>query len=106
MRLGQWAQAWLNPDTKVWLARMAHRLLELDHRPNSGPEYMAKKLGQRLVLMKQAMRGADSLTIGVGRLLERIGELPAPEERGPDWGRRTRDRFNEALQRLREGGGV
>ncbi len=104
VRAGQWAQWWLNPHAKVWLARMAHALLELDHRPNSGPEYMAKKLGQRIVLMNQAIRRGEPLPIRIDLLLEKIGELPIPSERGVHWARRTRIRFDEALLSLQEAG--
>ncbi len=104
VRAGQWAQWWLNPQAKVWLARMAHALLELDHRPNSGYEYMAKKLGQRVVLMNQAIRRGEPLPIRIDLLLEKIGELPVPAERGVHWARRTRTRFDEALLSLQEAG--
>ncbi len=102
VRAGQWAQWWLNPETKVWLAHMAQVLLELDHRPNSGAEYMAKKMGQRLMLMTQAMPRSAPLTIRIEQLLEKVGELPVPSERGPNWGRRTRERFDNALLSLQE----
>ena len=104
VRAGQWAQWWLNPQAKVWLARMAHALLELDHRPNSGPEYMAKKLGQRIVLMNQAIRRGEPLPIRIDLFLEKVGELPVPSERGVHWARRTRTRFDEALLSLQEAG--
>lgn len=104
VRAGQWAQWWLNPQAKVWLAHMAHALLELDHRPNSGHEYMAKKLGQRIVLMNQAIRRFQPLPIRIDHLLEKIGELPVPEERGVHWARRTRTRFDDALLSLQEAG--
>ncbi len=104
VRAGQWAYWWLNAEGRVWVARMARVLLELDHREVRGSALMAKKIGQRLVLMNEALRLSGPLPLRIDRLLERIGELPLPEERSRNWAGRTRDRFDEAVLALQEAG--
>ncbi len=104
VRLGQWAQFYLNAEGTIWLARMAQALLELDHREVRGREYMAKKLGQRLVLMHQALNLSKPLSIRVENVLEKVGELPVHQYRGGHWARRTRERFDDALLTLQESG--
>ncbi len=83
---------------------MARVLLELDHREVRGSALMAKKIGQRVVLMNEALRLSGPLALRIDRLLERIGELPLQEERSRNWAGRTRDRFDEALLALQEAG--
>lgn len=94
VRAGQWAHWWLNADGRVYLARMARVLLELDHQGTA----MAKKIGQRILL--QAGTDTTEQQLVVGRLLEDIGELPAANQRDRNWAGRTRERFDQALQQL------
>ena len=96
VRAGQWAYWWLNAQGRVYLARMARVLLELDHQGSA----LAKKIGQRLVLLAGAVRGLRDLRIA--NLLEDVGELPAPEHRGINWAGRTRERFDTAMLSLQE----
>lgn len=102
VRAGRWAYWWLNAQGRVYMSRMPRVLLELDHRANRGPDLMAKKLGQRVVLLGSALRADGPLELFVGRLLESVGELPVPEERARDWAGRIRERFDEATQKLQE----
>lgn len=96
VRAGHWAYWWLNPQGRVYLARMARVLLELDHQGTA----MAKKLGQRLILLAGAIREFQKLCID--RLLEDVGELPEPSLRDKKWAGRIRDRFDTALLALQE----
>jgi Helix-turn-helix len=98
VRAGQWAYWWLNPQGRVYIGRMARTLLELDHQGAA----LAKKLGQHVVLLNDAVRPEAPLELRIDRLLEAVGELPEPASRGKDWAGRTRDRFDEALLALQE----
>lgn len=98
VRAGQWASWWLNADGRVYLARMARVLLELDHQGTA----MAKKLGQRILLLAGADTSVQKLSIG--SLLEDIGEMPAEDKRDRKWAGRTRERFDLALEQLRDAG--
>jgi hypothetical protein len=98
VRAGQWAYWWLNPQGRVYIGRMARTLLELDHQGAA----LAKKIGQHVVLLNDAVRPEAPLELRVDRLLEAVGELPEPAARGKDWAGRTRDRFDEAMLALQE----
>lgn len=100
VRAGQWAYWWLNAQGRVWIARMARVLLELDHQGAA----MAKKIGQRVTLLDGVLQPGALKPLRVDHLLESVGELPAPEERARNWAGRTRDRFDEAMLALREAG--
>lgn len=104
VRAGQWAEWWLNPQGRLWVARMARLLLELDHRDTRGADLLAKKIGQRVVLANDAVRHPGPIPIRIDQLLERIGELPVEQDRSKHWAGRTRDRFDEAMLVLREAG--
>ncbi len=104
VRAGQWAEWWLNPQGRLWVARMARVLLELDHRDTRGADLLAKKIGQRVVLANDAVRHPGPIPIRIDQLLERIGELPVEQDRSKHWAGRTRDRFDEAMLMLREAG--
>jgi len=100
VRAGQWAYWWLNAQGRVYIARMARVLLELDHQGAA----LAKKLGQRIVLLGGALRTAGILELRIDHLLEDIGELPNITDRGPKWASRTRGRFDNSMFTLRNAG--
>ena len=104
VRAGYWAQWWMNTQGKVWLGPMPQALLKLDHRENRASSALAKKIGQQTTLLWGAIRSEMVLERRIERLLESVGELPVPEERGGHWAGRVRDRFDEALMTLQEGG--
>jgi DNA-binding XRE family transcriptional regulator len=98
VRAGQWAYYWLNAQGRVYLARMAKALLELDHQGTA----LSKKLGQRIVLLANAVSQLRNLRID--GLLEDVGELPSPERRHRNWAGRMRERFDEAMLELQKAG--
>jgi DNA-binding XRE family transcriptional regulator len=98
VRAGQWARWWLNARGRVYLTRMARVLLEMDHQGKA----LAKKIGQRIVLLAGAIQELKDLRIE--GLLEDVGELPVAAKRSKDWAGRTRDRFDEAMLALLEAG--
>jgi DNA-binding XRE family transcriptional regulator len=101
IRFGQWARFWFNSERTPWIAQFARSLLRLDHRRNSGPHVLAKKIGIFLALHMATKRG-EPVDIHVSTLLERIGELPT--EPNHNWAGRQRDRFNSALAILVKAG--
>lgn len=100
VRAGQWAYWWLNAQGRVYIARMARVLLELDHQGAA----LAKKLGQRIVLLGGAIRTSGALELRIDHLLEDIGELPNSDNRGTNWANRTRDRFDNSMFTLKNAG--
>lgn len=106
VRAGQWAYWWMNAQGRVWIARMSRVLLELDHRENRGAAVIAKLIGQRIALLAGLSHGDRPLELTVATLLEEIGELPTKEEqkRNYNWAGRTRERFDDALLKLKEAG--
>ncbi|NWJ98054.1 MAG: helix-turn-helix domain-containing protein [Chloroflexi bacterium] len=102
VRAGQWAYWWLNAQGRVWMGRIAHAIIELDHREVRSSEVLAKKLGQRLMLLLYAIRTTSTLELKIGNLLEDVGELVTLENRDKNWAPRTRDRFDEAILKLKE----
>ncbi len=102
VRAGQWARWWFNAQGRVWIGHMARALLELDHRETRRGAVMAKKIGQRMVLLSEALHIGDPITRRIDRLLEDIGELPTPEERNRNWLGRTRKSFEVGLHILQE----
>lgn len=101
VRAGQWAYWWFNAQGRVWLAQMSRVLLELDHRENRGAAVLAKKIGQHLTCVASNRR---TFEMRIDRLLERVGELPLPEERDKNQAPRTRERFENAMLTLQEAG--
>jgi hypothetical protein len=98
VRAGQWAYWWLNPQSRVYLGKLARTLLELDHRNNRGPEVVAKKIGTRLVFLYHALRRPKTpLKLTIGNLLEDVGELVKPDVRDQNWAARTRKNFDDAV---------
>jgi DNA-binding transcriptional regulator YiaG len=102
VRAGQWAYWWLNAQGRVWMGRIAHAIIQLDHREVRSSEVLAKKIGQRLMLLLYAIRSTSTLELKIGNLLEDVGELVTLENRDKNWAPRTRDRFDEAILKLKE----
>ncbi len=103
-RIGHWGQWWLNAQAKVWLGPAPLALLRFDHRRNRGADVLAKKIGMNTLVLWGAARSLQFLERRVDHLLQDIGELPVADQRSTHWAGRTRDRFDEALLRLREAG--
>lgn len=104
VRAGQWARWWLHAQGRVWIGHLARVLLTLDHRDTRGGAVLAKKLGQRMILLGEALRLGTPITRRIDHLLEDIGELPLASQRTKDWARRTRERFDSAMLLLQERG--
>jgi DNA-binding XRE family transcriptional regulator len=104
VRAGQWARWWLHAQGRVWIGHLARVLLTLDHRDTRGGAVLAKKLGQRMILLGEALRLGVPITRRIDHLLEDIGELPLAAQRTKDWARRTRERFDAAMLLLQERG--
>jgi len=104
VRAGQWAHWWLNAQGRVWVGRMARLLLEFDHREQRGAAVMAKKIGQRLVLLGEILPVGTPITRRLDHILEDIGELPQPDQRHRHWLRRTRHRVEGGLDLLHDVG--
>ena len=104
VRAGQWAHWWLNAQGRVWVGRMARILLEFDHREQRGAAVMAKKIGQRLVLLGDILPVGTPITRRIDHILEDIGELPTPDQRPRNWLGRTRNRVEAGLDLLQEAG--
>lgn len=101
VRAGQWAYWWLNPQGRVWVCRMARVILELDHRQNRPAAVMAKNIAQVICLGGPNQRQGLILR-RIDRLLEEAGALPRPKSRDRHWAGRTRERFDDAMLKLRE----
>lgn len=104
VRVGQWARWWLNANGRVWLGRLARILLEFDHREQRGAAVMAKKLGQRMVLLGEILPVGTPVTRRIDHILEEIGELPTPATRDHHWLGRTRQRTEAGLDLLQDAG--
>jgi DNA-binding XRE family transcriptional regulator len=102
VRAGQWARWWLNAQGRVWIGHLARVLLTLDHRASRGAAVMAKKIGQRMLLLGEALRLGIPITRRIDHILEDIGELPTPAHRTKHWAGRTRERFDAALLLLQD----
>ena len=104
VRAGQWAHWWLNAHGRVWVGRMARILLDFDHREQRGAAVMAKKLGQRMVLLGEVLPVGTPITRRIDHILEDIGELPTPAKRDHNWIGRTRQRFDGGTDLLQNAG--
>lgn len=100
VRAGHWAYWFLHPTARVWLAKMSRVLLEFDQR---GAELIAKKMGQYVIFLAQALKWTEK-ELRIDSLLTAIGELPVPEHRDEHWAGRTRDRLEAALELLKTHG--
>ena len=105
-RIGHWGQWWLNAQAKVWLGPAPLALLRFDHRSNRRADVLAKKIGMNTIVLWGVARPLKFLERRIDHLLQDIGELPVPDQRGPHWAGRTRDRFDEALLKLQLTGTV
>jgi DNA-binding transcriptional regulator YiaG len=101
VRAGLWALAWFTPDTRQYIGSMARVLLRLGNRGN---RLVAKKIGQRLLLLSQNCRPRGLVEIFVHELLEDIGELLLPEKREKNWASRIRTYVEEAMELLEDCG--
>ena len=104
VRAGQWARWWLNAQGRAWIGHLARVLLTLDHRDTRGGAVIAKKIGQRMLLLGDALRLQGPMTRRVDHMLEDIGELPTPPHRTRHWAGRTRERFDAGLLVLQDVG--
>ena len=102
VRAGQWAAAWYSPESRVYIGRMARAFLELPHA-GRGARALAKKLGQRFLLLRDSMENPPRPFV-IENLLRLIGELPMPEARTTNWANRTRQELEEALTAFEEAG--
>jgi len=76
---------------------MARVLLQLGSRKD---RLVAKRIGQRLLLLSQGRRPPRAQEILVHELLGDIGELPLPENREKNWASRIRESVERALELL------
>ncbi len=104
VRAGQWARWWLNAQGRVWIGHLARVLLTLDQRETRGGAVIAKKLGQRMLLLGDALHLQGSMTRRIDHLLADIGELPTRPHRTRHWAGRTRERFDAGLLVLQDVG--
>src|SRR2546428_13558519 len=65
---------------------------------------MAKKLGQRMVLLGEVLPVGTPITRRIDHILEDIGELPTPAKRDHNWIGRTRQRFDGGTDLLQNAG--
>jgi hypothetical protein len=104
LRLGGWAEHWLNAAGPMWASPLPQALVALDHRDNRGADLLAKKVGVLLALNWGAARSAPRMEMELRVLLRRVGELRRPGAEGAHYAGRLADRLEEALLRLAEGG--
>jgi hypothetical protein len=101
VRAGLWAGWWFSTETRLYMGRMARVLLSLGSRGRRG---IAKRIGQRLLLLSQVSRPRGEVSIFIRTLLEDVGELLSPEARSRHWASRTRTVLEEAVALLEEVG--
>ena len=101
VRAGLWAGWWFSTETRLYMGRMARVLLSLGSR---GMRRMAKRIGQRLLLLSQVSTPRGEVSIFIRTLLEDVGELLSPEARTRHWASRTRTALEEAIALLEEVG--
>ncbi|QGZ96595.1 hypothetical protein [Terricaulis silvestris] len=104
LRLGAWADHWLNASGPMWVGSLPDALLKLDHRSSRGADVLAKKLGLLLTLSWGASRNKKHQDFEIRSLLRRLGELRSPGGIDAHYGGRLADRFEEAMLRLSEAG--
>jgi DNA-binding XRE family transcriptional regulator len=97
VRAGIWASVWFTPDTRRYIASMARVLLQLGNRKN---RMVAKRIGQRLLLLSQARPPRRAHEVIVHELLGDIGELLLPDKREKNWASRIRENVEGALELL------
>jgi hypothetical protein len=104
LRLGAWADHWLNAGGPMWLSPLPQAILALDHRENRGADLLAKKTALLLALNWGALKRGKTIETDVRTLLRRIGELRRPSAEALQHAGRFADRFEEALFRLADSG--
>ncbi len=106
VRAGQWAEHFFNTEQeRVWTSRMAKVLIELDYRNQRKTAQLSKKMGYLLLTAPGGTAHRNRPVMRrIDRILEEIGELPAPEFRTKDWAGRLRDRLLQAWDILLSAG--
>jgi len=104
LRLGAWADHWLNAAGPMWVSSLPDALIKLDHRASRGADVLAKKLGILMTLTWGAARDQKHQAHEMRALLRRAGELRRPGAQDAHYGGRLADRFEEARLRLDEAG--
>jgi hypothetical protein len=104
LRLGAWAEHWLNSAGAMWIAPLPQAILHLDHRENRSADGLAKKVALILTLSFAAARDTQTLRMPMRALLRRTGLLPRLNANHPAHSGRIADRVEEALLRLAEKG--
>jgi hypothetical protein len=104
LRLGGWADHWLNASGPMWMSPLPDALLKLDHRSSRGADVLAKKLGLLFTLSWGAARSKKVQVFEVRSLLRRLGELRSLGAIDAHYGGRLADRLEEAMLRLSEAG--
>lgn len=102
LRLGAWADHWLNGAGLVWTAHIPRDIVRLDHRENRGADPLAKRIALMLSLSFAAARDTREMRLTPRLLLRRIGLLPRLNAARPAHSGRIADRLEEALLRLSE----
>jgi len=106
VRAGQWAEHFFNTEQeRVWTSRMAKAPIEMDHRNQRKTAQVAKKIGYLLLTVPGGTAHLNHPVMRrIDRILEEIGELPAPEHRTKDWAGRMRDTLMKAWETLLDAG--
>lgn len=104
LRLGAWADHWLNAGGPMWIGSLPQAILAMDHRDNRGADVLAKKTALLLALNWGAMRRGKTIHTDVRTFLRRIGELRRVSAAPMQHAGRFADRFQEALFRLSDAG--
>lgn len=103
VRPGQWASRLLAPNRQGgsfhWVAQLAQRALELSDSPHRATADLAKRIYYSKFLLSGSITPVNQPAyFTVERLLTEIYQPPPPvESRSRDWGRRTRDTLESAL---------
>ena len=102
IRLGVWAEHWLNSAGMVWTAQLPREIIRLDHRESRGADPLAKRVALMMMLSFAAARDTRELRLTPRLLLRRVGMLPRLDLARPAHSGRLADRLEEALLRLSE----
>ena len=95
---GMWASVWFTTDTRQYIARMARVLLGFARDKR---RLLAKRIGQRLLLLGQARRPRMPFEVSLQELPRDAGELLKPETRNYHWASRSREILEAALELLK-----
>lgn len=98
---GQWAKYYFNQKAKPWLTTLQSAVLELDHRGVRRADVLALHIATLLFVVAGGDQFKEqAITRTVAELLELAGELLEPEHRGKNWGNRTAEALETALETL------